>query len=393
MSTPRLLYLGQAFPPGVSARFPELQPAGHLIETNLVESVRPWFDIRSVGVSSLDLENWHPTDASSPGLPNALNLTEKPPELLHRWKALRRLQRAFQSWCDDGWRPEVIVVCNLSPIYNAFIRWLRRRPSRPRLVLYLADSATLGVKIPRSRRLRYRFKPLVYPDEEMVDCFDACVAVSRSNQARFAARGIPWLWQPNGCDPRRAIRDAGSTDGPVSFGYFGSLAEHTGLPALLQLFTARPRPNPLHLVGFGKTKTAIAELCGRQANVHFASGLTPDECLQFAQQCDVLINPRPLWPGNENNFASKVFEYALAGRAILTSRVSGVDLVLGDEACYFDEKDFERSLDQALVRVAETPRAELRRRGAAIQSRLLTEFSWQRQGERLAQFIRAVLGG
>ena len=118
-----------------------------------------------------------------------------------------------------------------------------------------------------------------------------------------------------------------------------------------------------------------------------------DFVLQFAQQCDVLINPRPLWPGHDNNFSSKVFEYALAGRAILTSRVSGVDLVLGEEAFYFDETDFDRSLGGALVRVAETPRAELRRRGAAIQNRLLTEFSWQRQGERLAQFIHAVLGG
>src|SRR6185436_9610590 len=142
----RLLYLGFAFPPGVAALFPESQPAGHYIETNLVESVRPWFDIRSVGVSGVDIEILELDANSSPGLPHALNLLDKPPEIVVRRKSLARLKRSYLRWQQSGWKPDLVVVCNLSPIYNAFVRWLRKQRQRPAIVLYLADSTGINVK-------------------------------------------------------------------------------------------------------------------------------------------------------------------------------------------------------------------------------------------------------
>ena len=101
--------------------------------------------------------------------------------------------------------------------------------------------------------------------------------------------------------------------------------------------------------------------------------------------------PRPNCPGNENNFPSKVFEYGLSGRAILTSRVSGVDRILGDQAFYFDENDFEASLDQALNDLATLSRDQLNSSGSSIQHRLINNFSWLQQGRRLAGFVHAQL--
>ena len=147
----------------------------------------------------------------------------------------------------------------------------------------------------------------------------------------------------------------------------------------------------MHICGFGKSKREIAELCSGHAQIRLYPPRTPDGCLQFAQGCDVMVNPRPIVQGNENNFSSKVFEYALSGRAILTSHVSGVDQVLGPEAFYFDENGFDRSLDEALDRVAAIPRSELHRRGTSIQERILKTYSWSQQGERVAEFVLGVL--
>lgn len=116
MSSRQLLYLGNAFPPGVSALFPELQPAGHLIETNLVNALRPWFDVRSIGISSVRVEAVPHPRPDSPGLPNALNLLDRKPALFHRWRSLRRLRLAYLQWRGEGWHPEAIVVCNFSPV-------------------------------------------------------------------------------------------------------------------------------------------------------------------------------------------------------------------------------------------------------------------------------------
>jgi glycosyltransferase involved in cell wall biosynthesis len=389
----RLLYLGFAFPPGVSALFPEMQPAGHLIETSLVGSLRPWFEIRSVGIASIRVAELSP-GASSPGLPHALNLLDQPPELYHRWNSLRRLKQTYADWVRQGWRPDAILVCNFSPVFNSFVRWLKRRPPAPSLVLYLADSMTLGQIVPWGKRLRHKFKPLACPDSQMAQEFDACVAVSRATETFFKSRHLPWLWLPNGCDARRAIQQGtDSPDGPISFGYFGALAPHTGLPALLKVFSSKERGNLLHICGFGPAKARIESLCRGHPQLRFHGPRTPDQCLQWAQLCDVLVNPRPIMAGNDNNFSSKVFEYALSGRAILSSRLSGVDAVLGEEAFYFEADDFARSLDEALGRIGLMPRAELRRRGRAIQARLTAEYSWPRQGARLAEFIRRCLAG
>jgi glycosyltransferase involved in cell wall biosynthesis len=203
---------------------------------------------------------------------------------------------------------------------------------------------------------------------------------------------MPWLWLPNGCDPARIIRpEEDPQEGPVQFGYFGTLAQHGGLPALLRIFTQERLDATLHICGYGKTKDEIAQRCADDPHLRFHAPRTPDECVRFATTCDVMVNPRPIVPGNENNFSSKVFEYALSGRAILTSRVSGVDVILGPEAFYFEAEDFERSLGEVLRQVAATPRAELRCRGAAIQERVRTEFSWDQQGKRCAEFLRGVL--
>src|ERR1043166_6861091 len=123
-NAPRLLYLGYAFPPGVAGLFPEAQPAGHWIETNLVNALRPWFEIRSVGLSWIRVEEV-PTGDPSSGLPNALNLLDKKPELFHRWKSLVRLKRQYLDWIRQGWNPDAILLCNFSPVYNGFIRWLK----------------------------------------------------------------------------------------------------------------------------------------------------------------------------------------------------------------------------------------------------------------------------
>lgn len=392
MQTRRLLYLGNAFPPGISGLFPESQPAGHLIETSLVSSLGSHFDIRSVGISRVDVDRITTRLASSPGLPNQLNLVDRRPELWSRWRSLRRLQLTYRRWLDDGWSPDWIVVCNFSPVYNAFIRRIARNTKRPCLVLYMADSTLLDVPLPPFKRLRYRLKPFKWLDNEMADLYDACVAVSAETEARFQKRGIPWLWLPNGIDPKRirSQTEVPVTD-PITFGYFGHAGDHTGIHHLLKLFTARPRPARLKVSCFGKARTQLAQQYAQAKNISFHGPFDPDGCVAFGTSCDVLINPRPRLPENRNNFPSKVFEYALTGRAILSNQLSGAGSILGSHAYYFDADDYQASLGRMLDLLAATPRAELHRRGAELQRHVLREYSWDIQGRRLASFLEGCL--
>lgn len=389
---PRLLYLGFAFPPGVAALHPGVNPAGHALETRMVAELRRGCEVRSAGVLPFEPPVLEAADPQS-GLAHEVVLVEKPPELAHRIRALQRLKAEYSAWRSAGWTPDVVLAYNLSPIYNQFLLWLRRQVDCPKLVLLLLDSPSLGRKLPALKRLRHRFKPMTVPDDKMLDIFDACVGLSREVGRYFIPQGVPFLWMPGGCAPERACSEPngfGLPSGPKRFGYFGALGAHAGVKPMVAAFLNRNLPGSLEICGYGKAANEFAEIAHRDPRIKFHGLLSPAECLCFGRSCDLLINPRPASHGNENNFASKLFDYALTGRAILTAKLSGVEDVLGPEAFYFDPLDFECSLGEQLSLAVELPRAELHLRGLAVQQRVMAQFSWERQGDRLRQFLESV---
>ena len=390
MNRYKLLYLGFAFPPGVQAMHPAINPAGHAFETQMISHLRSEFEIRSVGTLPFGLPNSAMNSDNRSGVLHDLLLIERPPEIWNRWHSLRKLKNQYCRWIEAGWEPEAVLTYNLSPIYNNFVRWLNLQTKRPRQVLLLLDSSNLGRSWPWSKRFRYRFKPFAIPDAEMIDAFDACVGLSKSAEEFFAKR--PFLWMPGGCDARRGpaeqTKAIDSTE-PIRFGYFGSLAPHSGLSQLIEVFLSSAVRGTLQISGYGKQADQIAAIAAREPRIKFHGLLpSPEDCLRFGRDCDVLINPRPKTHGNENNFPSKLFDYALCGRAILTSKMSGVEEVLGPDAFYFLADPFLDNLCKGLNELAKIPRTELRRRGHAIQDRVTKEYSWDRQAARMAEFIR-----
>lgn len=393
----RLLYLGFAFPPGMQAMFPGTNPAGHGFETQMVAALRPHFEIRSAGVLPTQIPPLPLAADPASGVDHKVILLDRPPELWHRLRSVAKLKQQYRLWRAAGWAPDAVLSYNLSPIYNNFLRWLRGQPACPKLVVLLLDSSHLGRTLPPFKRFRYRFKPLVIPDAEMVREFDGCIGLSRSTEQFFSPRGIPFLWMPGGCTPARACREPpgpahGEAQAPISFGYFGALAAHSGVMPLAEGFLASQISNPLHICGHGKLADDIARLARSHARLQF-HGLLPsqDDCLRLAVSWDVLVNPRPASPGNENNFPSKVFEYALCGRVIMTTRLAGVDAVLGPEAFYLDAERLKDDLRTQLPAIAAMPRAELRRRGNALCERVTAHYSWPQQAASMAEFITRLL--
>ena len=389
MSRAKLLYLGFAFPPGVQALFPEFNATGHLFETQMVSELSRHFEVRCVGTLPVRLEGLTPKPEASVGLPHALTLLDQPPEWLNYWRSFARLKRNYRVWQREGWRPDAVLVYNTAPSYNSFICWLGRHLNPPKRILLLADSNRLGCPLPRLKRLRYCFKPFVVLGEQMLPHFEGCVSLSKSTERFFAARKIPWLWMPGGCNPERALPPtAGPESGPVRFGYFGRLAADPGVPHLVEAFLAGRAPATLHVCGYGGLAADLAQKSRRDERLHFdGDAPTADGYLKFAQTCDVLVNPRPQTPGNENNFPSKLFAYALAGRAILTTGFAGTAEVLGPEAFYLDGKNLAVSLQEQFTRLAAIPRPELRRVGKVLQDRIVDRYSWQQQAAAMAKFI------
>ncbi|MBK9139007.1 MAG: glycosyltransferase [Verrucomicrobia bacterium] len=392
----RLLFLGFSFPPGWQALMPGTNPAGHLFETQMLAALRVHCDIRSTTLLPGPSPRGLPSAADPrTGVAHELRLSEQRPRLWHRCLSIFHLGRQYRAWQVGGWRPDVVMTYNLSPVYNAFIRGLGRQASRPRRVLLLLDSTQLGQRLSPLKRFRYRFKPLVYFEDDMLAEFDAAIGASPATERFFQPLRTPFLWMPGGCSPERApgcAEDSGTVSGgAIRFGYFGALAAHAGVRELVSAFRATEGAMELHVCGYGRLAGWVAEQAQQDSRLRFHGLLpTPEACLEKALDWDVLVNPRPAGHGNENNFPSKLFDYALCGRAILTTRLSGSDAVLGPEAFYFDPARTGDELPGRLKELAVLSRAELRRRGAALRERVTREYSWARQADRMAGFLKVV---
>ena len=361
----------------------------------MMAELRDHFEVRSAAVLPLQPPVLETSDPASGIAPDVI-LVDKPPELFHRFISLACLKAQYRRWRADGLVPDVVLVYNLSPIYNQFLLWLKRYPKCPKLVLLLLDSPNLGVPVHRWKSFRRRFKPMYTPDSEMIWRFDACIGLSKCTEQYFRPRNVPFLWMPGGCTPSRASIAEAEPDhrnGSVRLGYFGALADHAGVRPLIDTVLSTQIPACLEICGYGKLGQTVNALASQHDRLKFLGLLTPSDCLRFGRSCDVLINPRPATHGNENNFSSKLFEYALTGRSILTSRLSGVEHVLGPDAFYFDPREFHQSLRASLLALAGTKRIELDQRGAAIQKRVMSQFSWAKQGAQLASFLSQVCAG
>ncbi len=391
-SGPRLLYLSNAFPPGVTGRFPWVNPAGHATETRMAQALARHARVTSIGlISGAVFGGLQPRDDSL-GLEHELLLWERRPALWHRWFAWQRLRRFYRRKVAVEGPPDMLLVRNLAPVFHRFVRWLRRQPARPVIVLVLADSGTLGRPVSRSRRIRYALKPMQTLDDRAIHWYDACIGFGVETKRFFAPRGVPWMWMPSAFNfPYEPPADH-PLAGPIRFGYFGALAEHAAVLPMARLFLETDLAGTLHVCGFGKLAGALEELAARDTRLRF-DGLQPSQaaCLAWAQRVDVLVNPRlPIW-GLENSFPSKVFEFAMAGKAILTTRTGGVDAVLGADGLYLETGDFDNSFKRRLREVAALDRAELQRRGAALRHRILRDYNWDTQARRMVEFLAGLV--
>jgi glycosyltransferase involved in cell wall biosynthesis len=393
----RLLYLGNAFPSGMANETfftanSFLTP--HLGEILLSQELSRRVEISTVGLlpGSFWRNRPEPREDSS-GLEHGLVIWDRNPAVWHRWISWRKLRRFYLVMTEREGMPDVVFVRNLQHVFNHFVQWLRRQPRRPVVVLWLGDSGGLGEKIPLSRRLRYRFKPMQMLEDQAVLLYDACVISGLTAKRYFEPRGVPWLWfpaafgfnfEPPPPDPNQ--------DGPIRFGYFGTLSERSGVLTLVQTFLSTNLPGTLHVCGHGNSAEALKQLAQQHPNFQF-DGFLPkqSDCLAWAQKVDVLINLRlPFW-GQDNSAPSKVFEYGAAGKAILSTRTAGIDEILGNEGLYIETEKFEESLRQKLREVSAMDRAELQRRATIIHDRVVKNYSWGEMSRCVVEFLTKIV--
>lgn len=166
------------------------------------------------------------------------------------------------------------------------------------------------------------------------------------------------------------------------------LFERKGVQYVLHALAGLRHDHEVHVVGTGPYLPALVTLArDLSVEVQFHGWVDPasDQLAALYETADIFV-----LPSDVENFPMVLLEAMAAGLAIITTRGTGCDEVVGDTGVLVDPGDVP-ALRAAILALTRDPQ-RCRLLGRAARQRLLTEFSWAGVARRYAGLYRAVLG-
>ena len=167
------------------------------------------------------------------------------------------------------------------------------------------------------------------------------------------------------------------------------MLESKGVQYFLEALLDFPVTHEIHVVGDGPYLEAVralpAALSGR---VHFHGWLDNDHprLLELYRTSEIFV-----FPSSVENFPVVLLEAMAAGLAIITTRSTGCEEVVGDTALLVSPRD-TLGIRAALLRLTHDP-GLCRRLGAAARARVVSRFSWDHVARQYIALYSECLGG
>ena len=167
---------------------------------------------------------------------------------------------------------------------------------------------------------------------------------------------------------------------PITFMYSGLLNHVTGINLLLDAMKQTKRQDiRLWISGKGELEEAVKAAAEDDDRICYLGHLPYEEYVRMLQKVDVFVNPRDMsLPENQNNFPSKIMDYLVTGKAIVSTRFAGWESFT--ENIFFCDNSVEgikKYLEDGEACLAEPERNYTRNREKAAY------FKWSEQIKRI----------
>jgi len=245
---------------------------------------------------------------------------------------------------------------------------------------------------------RLQVRAITFAETLIMNSADKVVAINHNLRDNLVGRRVDpgdVLVIPNAVNPLLIDDGKARPQGPLRFGYIGSISPIEGLDMLLSAFSrlrAEGYGNELFFFGDGPS---LPELRIRRSEagvegVHFMGSLVPEKIAEAYGNVDVIVNPRRRSKLTDSVTPIKPLEGMAYRKLVLVSGVGGMrELVRdGDTGLMFapdDEEDLRRRLLEILLMPAQRI-SEIVDRG---HKHVMEEKSWLKN----ASLYRSLYGG
>jgi len=213
--------------------------------------------------------------------------------------------------------------------------------------------------------------------------------------AEDLGRNVPWLRMEGGVDQRIIDynRDAEHRVGdPSKFTIVsaGSLDVANGIRVILRAFASCPnRHYRLVIVGAGALEEEVRAAAGQDSRIEFRGCVAFRDVLSLYGTADLVLNMRLTKVLNTRYFfPSKLIEALACGAPVITTCTGHVEGELG-ELAFLLRDETEEGLASLLRRVESLGPDVRETTGRRARAYMLKEKTWDRQGARVVEFLRA----
>jgi glycosyltransferase involved in cell wall biosynthesis len=221
--------------------------------------------------------------------------------------------------------------------------------------------------------------------------FDGQISLTEMIVADFAP-AVPAIVVEGGVDEDEVCSDASGVvddDEDIrSVLFSGTLNEINGTRLMLDAFALiDDQRYRLRVFGRGPLEDLVAEAAKRDSRIEYLGFQPNREIMREQRRATVLLNPRPSRQRiTRYTFPSKVLEYMLSARPVITTPLPGIPSDYSRHL-FLATDETSQGLATTICDVCSRPDEELGAFGDAARTFVLTKKTWRRQGERVFEFV------
>lgn len=291
------------------------------------------------------------------------------------------------AWRNRG-RQRVIHMFNLTMPPGVFV-WLAGRLTGSRVSVSALDVWKPGALVPDTWRWRFDF----FMQRRLMPRFDGIMVVSKAI-ADDLVPGRRVCILEGGVQADRFPRDnhgdvsAAASTRPFRLVLSGSLESFNGLELAVAAMKLLSADVELVIAGSGTLAPLAREVADRDPRIRFLGFLPFEEVLDLYQSADLLLNARVTKAIDTRYFfPSKLMELLASGTPVLSTCTGHVESEYG-HVLYLLRDETPEALAARIEEIRAVADDERRELGRRAREFMLTEKTWQRQGERLADYLR-----
>lgn len=170
--------------------------------------------------------------------------------------------------------------------------------------------------------------------------------------------------------------------------YTGALTDYSGvLLAVNAMEFIKDKSIKLDIYGSGELETQIKKIAYKSKNIRFHGKKENKEIMEIQRRAWLLINPRKINdPISKVTFPSKIFEYMLSGRPVLSTRLNGFTEEYEDKIIWIENEEPHYLAD--LIEKLGKDEERLNKLGKRAQDFVVNQKNWTIQSEKIWNFIK-----